>query len=139
MLPSASGVKLALAAVHISYRCKLLLFGVCCSVQAQYGSDRTRGKQFGFGTGTQYNISLKADEVITGVYAGFAVLDYGIGVGEGLCYLQFNSTQRSYGPYDAGCIGTVTSYYNLSSGLAYVRGNGGWCIGGLTLFYYRSK
>jgi hypothetical protein len=78
----------------------------------------------------QYNIGLEADEVITGVYVGFAKLNFIVTTADGLCYLQFNTTRRSYGPYDAGCRGTVTSYYNLSSGLAYISGIGGWCISG---------
>jgi hypothetical protein len=87
------------------------------SLQIRYGS--TWGTQYGYGTGKKNTVKLSLDEVITGVYVGFAKLDYG---SIGLCYLQFNSTQRSYGPYDAGCRGTVTSYYNLSSGLAYMSG-----------------
>jgi hypothetical protein len=105
------------------------------SLKIKYGS--TWGKLYGHGTGAIITLDLSLDEVITGVYVGFGKLDYGDGVpNEGLCYLHFNSTQRSYGPYDAGCIGTVTSYYNLSSGLAYMSGCGGWCISGLTFYHY---
>lgn len=92
------------------------------------------GTQFGITGGTPYIVSLASNEVITGAYVGYAYFpDLG---NIFLCYLKFVSNQNTYGPYDAGCSGTTTYYYSLSSGLAFINGNGGWCIGGVTFNYY---
>jgi hypothetical protein len=61
------------------------------SLQLKYGS--TWGTQYGYGTGKLTTINLSLDEVITGVYVGFAKLDYGDGIPK-VC-ATCNSTQLS--------------------------------------------
>ncbi len=91
----------------------------------------------GFGGGTQHTIYLAANEAITGGWFGYGLLDYGTSTGYGLCMVQFTSTLRTYGPYDAGCGNTLGYGPGLAVGLAYLSGNGGWCIGALNLYYYQ--
>lgn len=90
----------------------------------------------GYGGINEY-VNLASNEIITSANVGYANLDFGNdGFGLALCYLQFTSNLNSYGPYDPGCSGTQTSYYNLSSGLAYFNGSAGWCINVMTFHYY---
>jgi hypothetical protein len=87
------------------------------------------------GQGFTHYFSLASNEIITDVSVGFANINYASS-GLALCYLQFGSNLRTYGPYDAGCSGTAKSYFYISSGVAYFSGNGFACISGLTLHYY---
>lgn len=108
---------------------------MCDSVQGTYGSSMS-GTLMGYnGAGFTHYISLASNEIITDVNAGFANINYA-NSGLALCYLQFSSNLKSYGPYDAGCSGTANSYFYISSGVAHFSGNGGSCISGLTLHYY---
>lgn len=109
------------------------------SLQATYGSEQ--GPQYGNGKGKHfYTINLALDEFIREVKVGFAQVRIGTNLLKpkpGLCYLQFTSNRRTYGPYDGHCDTTVVRTHTIASGLAYFNGHGGVCIEGLTLNYFQ--
>lgn len=112
---------------------------VWCSLQTKYGS--VHGSYFGYigNKGYDETITLTSDEFVREIKVGYAQMRYEFSFETrlGLCYLQFTSNLRSFGPYSGKCAETEISTHSLASGLAYFSGHGDWCIEGLTMNYFR--